>query len=276
VILRQKAFMPLRADLYPTFLFILAVFLVFPVETNAVTITKEQMFQVATLAARDGEYEKAINFFKKVTEMDPHFAPAYNSIGLVYQAMGAEDSPSESQRYFKLAVDVDPSYVESWTNLGKAYYSSGQFVQAENALLKSLELRPDQADIELVLGWVYLIGESRAESSIKYFEMGLAQVDDDMAHYGLGLANILLGDKFKVLDQITELRHRNKEELAVRLETMVRNNVKISSRPGTPLITGADQGSSVFDKELQDLTSRGFNAGSDGKIQVRLKGPLAN
>jgi tetratricopeptide (TPR) repeat protein len=258
------------------FLFFFISFIIYT-ESYSASFTKEQIFQVGTLAAHDGEYDKAEEFFKKVLEIDPHFAPAYNSLGLVYQSMAGSSNSPESCRYYKLAVDMDSAYVEAWNNLGRSYYSSGQFILAEKALLKSLELRPDQPEIQLVLGWVYLIGQSRAELAIKYFELGIVFVDEDMPHYGIGLANILMGDKFKVLDQITVLRRRHKDDLASRLENMVRGNIQISSRPGTPLITGADQGESVFDKELQGLTDRGFESGSDGKgIKVRLKGPLVN
>ncbi len=260
----------------PVGLFAVIISLFFPlVSLNAVTLSKEQIFQVATLAARDGEYEKAAEFFKKVLEVDPHFAPAYNSLGLVYQAIGGDSGPAESLRYYELAVEVDPDYVEALNNLGRAYYSAGKFVAAEQALVKSLQLRPGQADIDLIVGWVYLLGESRAEQAIKYFEQGLALVNDDMAHYGIGLAHLLLDEKFKVFDQITELRHRHKEELAGRLEAMVRSNVKLSSTIGQPLVTGIDPGVSIFDKQLQALTANGFRAGNDAKgIQVRLKGPL--
>lgn len=267
--------LPVRIQIVMTAL--LTVLFLSPGSLFAVPLSKVQIFQVATLAARDGEYQKAAELFKKVLEVDPRFAPAYNSLGMVYQAMAGESGSSEAKRYYELAVEVDPVFIEALNNLGRAYYASGQFVQAEQAMVKSLELRPDQADIQLVTAWVFLLGESRAEQAIKHFELGLAAVDDDMAHYGIGLAHLLLEEKFKVLDQITELRRRHKDELATRLENMVRGNVKISSTPGSPLVTGVDPGPSVFDKELKDLSANGFKAGKDDKdIRVRLKGPLVD
>lgn len=267
--------MPQSLNRYSVFVILLTSLLLAPGNVAAVTINKEQLFQVATLAARDGQYDKAEEFYKKVLEIDPRFAPAYNSLGMVYLSRGGAGSQSESMRYFKLSVDVDAAYVDGWNNLGRAYYSSGQFQLAEEALLKSLELRPDQTEIELMLGWVYLIGQSRAEHSLRYFSLALNKVDDDMAHYGVGLAHILLSNKFKVLEQITELRKRHREDLSLKLEAMVRNNVKISSTPGTPLVTGVDKPESVFDKQLQDVTAKGFDTNPKAKgIQVRIKGQL--
>ncbi|MBF0386496.1 MAG: tetratricopeptide repeat protein [Candidatus Omnitrophica bacterium] len=244
---------------------------------QAVTLSKEQLFQVATLAARDGEYEKAAEFLKKVIELDPRFSPAYNSLGMVSQALAGPNSAAEALRYYELALQSNPDYVDALNNAGRLYYAASQFGSAEQSLARSLKLRPGQPDINLLLAWTYLFGQSRAEQAIKYFEQGLLLTDDAMAHYGLGLAHLLLDEKFKVFDQITVLRRSRKEELASRLEGMVRGNVKISSTPGTPLVTGVGQEPSLFDKELQSLTASGFKSGSEGKgMQVRLKGPLTD
>jgi tetratricopeptide (TPR) repeat protein len=195
-------------------------------------------------------------------------------LGLVYESWEEGGGTEEAVRYLNLAVEIDPSYAESWNNLGQAQYSLGNFVQAERAFKQSLTLKPEQPEIELALGWVFLLGESRAEESIHYFEDALPKVANDMGYYGLGLAYLLKGDRFKVLEQITELRHRQKEEQAAKLEKMIRENILITSTPGTPLITGKEKVDSLFEKELAAL-GKSVDAGQDGKgIQVRLRGPL--
>lgn len=238
-------------------------------------MTREQIFQFATLAARDGQYQQAIDLFKKVLNLDPNFPPAYNSIGLVYQAMNDGDKNIEALRYFRIAVEMDPGYLECWNNLGRAAYAQGQFAQAEKAFLTSLKLKEKQPDVEIALGWVYLIGKSLAEEAMEHFQSGLDGKDDDSAHYGLGLAYVLLNNKFKVLDQITELRRRKKEEQAAKLENMIRGNIQITSHPGSPLITGVEGEESVFDKELGSMSGRAFDRDDQAQgIQVRLSGPL--
>jgi tetratricopeptide (TPR) repeat protein len=261
---------------FSLFPFLLAFVVLFSSTGHAIEFTLEEVFKFGTLAARDGQYEKAVDFFKKVTEMNPKFAPAYNALGLVYESWDEGGGTEEAVRYFNLAVDIDPSYIESWNNLGRALYTLGNFVQAERAFKRSLTLKPEQPEIELALGWVYLLGQSRAEESIDYFERALSKTDNDMGHYGLGLANLLKGPsgRFRVLEQITELRRRHKEEQAVKLETMIRENIQITSTPGTPLITGKEKLESLFEKELAAL-GRSVDVGQDGKgIQVRLRGPL--
>ncbi len=241
---------------------------------QAVSFTKVQFFQMATAAAREGAYQTAVDLYRKVLDTDPHFAPAYNSLGLVYQSWD-QGNVDEAIRYFKLATDVDPNYIEAWNNLGRANYNRGNFLAAKTAFVRSLECKADQPDIHLALAWVCLLGESDADPAIEHFHKAIAVTDNGMAHYGLGLSYLLSGDKFKVLEEITALRQSHKDPEAAALEKMVRENAKISSKKGMPLVTGKDIGGSVFDKEMSAVTGAPDNGSKDKKgIQVRLSGPL--
>jgi tetratricopeptide (TPR) repeat protein len=231
-------------------------------------MTRENLFQIATLAARDGQYVHAQEFFKKAIEVDPKFAPAYNGLGLLFQTPEFADY-KEAARYFKLATDVDGNYIESWNNLGHSYYVLGDFKSAELAFKESLKVKPGQPEIEITLGWVYLLGQSKAAEALTHFQKGMKDRDDTMVHYGMGLAYLINGDRYKVLDSITQLRSRGRDDLALKLEKMINEKVRITSKPGTPLVTGMADPGSVFTRELKAL---GMESG-DG-IKVRLRGPL--
>mgnify|MGYP001767198718 CR=1 FL=1 len=248
--------------------------LTFPPPSFAVPMSREQLFQLATVAAGDGEFDRAVELFQKVIDLDPKFAPAYNGLGLVHQSF-EEGDLNEAIRYFRMATELAPDYVESWNNLGRACYARGRFVDAEKAFLKSLEIRPDQDDVQLALAWDYLLGQSRPDESILFFQKALSSRTDPMIHYGMGLAQLLKGDRFKVLDAVTQLRRAGQEAPASKLETMVRENVRLTSKPGTPLVTGDPAQSSLFDEQLKALEQGGFRSegGREG-IKVRLKGPL--
>ena len=236
-------------------------------------LSREQLFQLATIAAGDRQFERAIEFFQKIIEVDPKFAPAYNGIGLVHQS-DENSSPLEALRYFRLAVDIDPGYVEGWNNLGRTYYTQGRFVEAEQAFFVSLRLKPGQTDIEFALAWDYLLGQSRPDEAIAFFEKVNARQDNPMTYYGIGLASLLQGNRMRVMDAVTELRRHQKEEQALRLEKMLKENVLISSKPGTPLVTGAAEAESLFDHQLKELEASGYNVQDKEGIKVRLKGPL--
>ena len=240
----------------------------------AAPVSKEQLFQLATIAAGGGQFDRAVDLFQKVIEIDPKFAQAYNGLGLLYQSFEQGDV-NEAVRYFKIAIELAPDYNESWNNLGRVYYGKGLFSDAEKAFLRSLKIKPDQVDVQLALAWDYLLGQSRPDEAITYFNKVLSLKDDPMIYYGIGLAQLLKGDRFKVLDAVTQLRRHQREESAGKLETMVRENVRLTSKPGTPLITGEAGQASLFDEQLKALEQNGFGAGSGKEgIKVRLKGPL--
>ncbi len=240
---------------------------------SALPLSREQLFQLATIAAGEHQFERAIELFQKVIEKEPAFAPAYNGIGLVHQS-DENGSMAEALRYFRLAVDIDPQYIEGWNNLGRTYYTQGSFVEAEQAFLSSLRLKPGQTDIEFSLGWDYLLGQSRPDEAIDYFDKVIAHQDNPMIYYGMGLANLLKGDRLKVIEAVTQLRRHQREEQAVRLETMLRENVLINSKPGLPLVTGTKEDESLFDRQLKELEAKGYNGQGKEGIKVRLKGPL--
>ncbi|MFH0753890.1 MAG: tetratricopeptide repeat protein [Candidatus Omnitrophota bacterium] len=235
-------------------------------------LTKEQLFQMATVAAASNQFDQSEELFKKVLEIDPKFAPAYNGLGLINQTMGPGNM-DEAIRYFTLATSMAPEYAESWNNLGRACYSKGRFFDAKQAFMKSLQINSDQPDVSFALGWVYLLGESRPGEAIDCFDKALAVKDNSLVYYGRGLAHMMLGDRFKVLDDITELRKRKSEEQANLLEKMVRDNIRLISTPGTVLMTGLSGDEvSLFDEQLKALEAKGFNSRSTDGIKVRLKG----
>lgn len=243
--------------------------------SQALEPTKENFFQLAALAMRDGQHEQAIQFLKQAIELDPRFAPAYNTLGIIYETSPAMDL-KEAQRYFQMATDIDPQFVEAWNNLGRASYTKGDFKKAEKALLRSLEIAPDQPDVENTLAWVYLLGHSRGGEALKHFAKGSAGKDPAMTAYGRGLAHLIENKRFDVIEDITTLRKLKREDLAGKLEAMVKGNVKLTSQPGMPLVTGNGEERSIFAEQLraaggaEKVTADKKSSG----IQVRLKGPL--
>lgn len=248
--------------------------LYFILPAYSLPMTKEQLFKLATAAAANNQFEASVELFQKVIEIDPKFAPAYNGLGLVHQTF-EQGNIDEAIRYFKLSTGISSEYVESWNNLGRAYYAKGRFVEAERAFLKSLQVKPGQFDIEFTLGWVYLLGQSRPEEAISCFDKALLGMDNPAIYYGRGLAHLMRGDRFKVFDDVTQLRKHKSEEQADRLEKMLRENVRLTSTPGMPLITGvAGDEASLFDQQLKELEAKGFKADAQEGIKVRLKGAL--
>lgn len=84
-----------------------------------------------------GDYDKAIEYYKKTIEVDPNYAEAYSNIGLIY-CLKAQDFSG------KATSDVnDPKYKEAQMTL-KSFYE-----QAKPYYEKARELKPDQKDLWL-------------------------------------------------------------------------------------------------------------------------------
>ncbi len=253
--------------LTPPFIFIATTILF------AAPMSKEQLFQLATAAAADHQFDQSVALFEKVIELDPKFAPAYNALGLVNQSFEQGD-PDKAEHYFEMAVAIAPDFFESWNNLGKFYYTKGRFVDAEQAFQRTLKIKPDQPEIQRMLAWDYLLGQSRPADALAFFRKAVQVLDEPSLYYGMGLAYILQGDRFRIFDAVTELRRHNREEEAAKLEKMVRDNIRLSSKPGTPLVVGDPGQASLFDQQVKELRENGFGVNDKGAIKVRLKGPL--
>lgn len=238
-------------------------------------LTKEQLFQLGMLAVKQEEYQHGIDLFQKVIDLDPKFSPAYHGMGLVYLHQPQQDL-NAAIRYFKIAVSLSKEHTESWNNLGQAYYLIGRFSLAKEAFLESLKINPQQHQLHITLAWIYLLGESRPELAIEEFKIAKEAFEDNASIlYGLGLAYLLQEDRYKVLDVITLLRKKQYTQEALKLENMIKGNIRLVSKEGMPLVTGDDQYKSLFDTELKALEQKGFyGQDATGSIKVRLKGPL--
>ena len=81
------------------------------------------------------DYDKALEFYKKTTELDPNYAEAYSNIGLIY-CLKAQDYSE------KATSDVnDPKYAEDMAKL-KTFYE-----EAKPYYEKARQLKPDQKDL---------------------------------------------------------------------------------------------------------------------------------
>ena len=69
-----------------------------------------------------GEYEAAIEDFKRAVELEPGHARAYNSRGAAYASLG---NPEQAVEDFKRAIELNPGHARAYYNLGKVYFGLG-------------------------------------------------------------------------------------------------------------------------------------------------------
>ena len=90
------------------------------------------------------DYAEAERLFRQAVQISPDFAPAYNSLAIVY-ANGKQDY-AQAETYYKKAIEVNPQYALAYSNLGRMYYRrENDAVRAESCYRKAIELNPNFA-----------------------------------------------------------------------------------------------------------------------------------
>ncbi|HPN88791.1 MAG TPA: tetratricopeptide repeat protein [Candidatus Omnitrophota bacterium] len=181
----------------------------------------KEIYEEGLAAFSNQDYSRAIELFEKALTYYPKLAPAYNYIGLAQKALNR--SIESIRMSFEKAIEADPSYAPSYDNLSKYYYALGQFDTAESYGLQAIALNPDEVSSYLTLGWTCLIGQGNAKKAISHFEKALTLTDFLYVYFGLGIAYYMDGQNYKVLDMITRLREKNEEDLALKLEILLRS-----------------------------------------------------
>lgn len=105
------------------------------------------------VALKQQDAPLALQQFKKATEANPEFGPAWLNYGArLLKAKNFRDATSALER----AVRLLPNRAAVHLNLGAAYRGEGKIVQAQQALKKALKLKPRYAKVYFNLGILYL------------------------------------------------------------------------------------------------------------------------
>jgi TolB-like protein/lipoprotein NlpI len=87
----------------------------------------------------DWDFVKADNAFKKALELDPANVSAMNGAAILAQDLGRLD---ESIELKKKCIGADPLRAGSYNSISITYYYKGDWIEAEYAVRKALELVP--------------------------------------------------------------------------------------------------------------------------------------
>ncbi len=89
-----------------------------------------------------GEYERALECFRKVQEINPSYLPARLGEALVYIQTGEYD---QARKILDQLLREDPQFAEAWANRGILNDREGRFEEAVRDYQKALALKPDLA-----------------------------------------------------------------------------------------------------------------------------------
>jgi serine/threonine protein kinase/TolA-binding protein len=114
-------------------------------------------FELASLYAKQGNYEKAAATYQKVAELDPQFSEPLFNLAYIYYLQG--DLARAEETYYRV-VELAPPYLdEVYFNLAVVQEEQGKKAQSIESLERTLALNPDSQEAKNYL--LRLKGESK-------------------------------------------------------------------------------------------------------------------
>ncbi len=103
---------------------------------------------IGIVAFETGNNKKAIEYFKKVLNLDPFNPHAHNNLGV---ALWNLKEFKKAKSVFRKAIAINPQSFEAFHNLGNIFFEEGKVLIAIDKLKKSLEINPkyERAAIKL-------------------------------------------------------------------------------------------------------------------------------
>jgi tetratricopeptide (TPR) repeat protein len=184
-------------------------------------------FHAAGLRARTGDLEGAVALMRELLEANPDDAEVLYQMALVYDAAGQRD---EAIEWMRGSLEKDPDNAHALNYIGYTLAERGEDLdEAEDLIMRALELAPDDGYITDSLGWVYymravpLVESGRAEDARDWIDRALETLERAAALSGgdpviaehLGDVHLLAGDKQRALgfyEQAVDLEPRPEEQ----------------------------------------------------------------
>jgi hypothetical protein len=104
------------------------------------------------LYGRHGDYEKAIEEFKKAIELNPQYADAFHNLANTYQQMGKLDLAIEN---YKKAIEFNPYLWQSYQSLALIYFERQDFETSLSYMEKAVGISPENPVLYYNLGVVF-------------------------------------------------------------------------------------------------------------------------
>jgi Flp pilus assembly protein TadD len=127
----------------------------------------EQRFQSALQLMKDKKPQDAKDAFTKLAQDFPQYSGPLNDLG-VLQAQGKQSSQAIAS--FEHAASVSAQNDFAWGWLGILYRENGDYARAEQAYLKAIALKPENAVTHLNLGILYDVYLKRPQDALAQYK----------------------------------------------------------------------------------------------------------
>ncbi|MBF0189465.1 MAG: tetratricopeptide repeat protein, partial [Magnetococcales bacterium] len=141
---------------------------------NAHSTAHETMQVLATVVAKDGRGEEAIELLKRAVAIEAR--PEYlNTLGEIQRTMGLH---SDALLSLQKALRINPKYTKAYFNLGKTLKGIDAHGDAEKAFREVIRFNPKHSRAYLNLGQVLQM-QGYMEQAVKNYEHALRLSPDD-------------------------------------------------------------------------------------------------
>lgn len=110
-------------------------------------------FDFAAIAMQQKKYNKALEHFKRVADINPNYDGIWLNIGLAHRQQG---NFSEAEAYFKRAREAQPRDLLAYAELGALYLSMHEANKALETVEQGLHYNPGSAQLRALLAAIYL------------------------------------------------------------------------------------------------------------------------
>jgi len=159
-------------------------------------------------------FEKAIGYLRQSPRSGHKLAVAYHNMGNAYCKSGEYDAAIES---YKKAIEINPNDADSYTNMGSAYLDKKDYATASTCLNKAIGIDPNRAAVYHNLGVIFSKNKEY-DAAIEHYKKALEK-DPDLAptRINLELAYLNKGDFDGLKECCEEALRKNPEDINSRL-----------------------------------------------------------
>lgn len=140
-----------------------------------------------------GEYEAAVESYKRAVSVNPDWMPAYT--GMTWLQMNFIGRVDSAIAWAQRRNARDSTYYMIWSQLGWAYVGADQLEDAVRAFRMSLQLNPDYTLVRFRLGHALRMLGRYTESIEAFREILESEDPDPAAHYDIAVPLRLAGDE---------------------------------------------------------------------------------
>lgn len=109
-----------------------------------------------------GSWEKAVEEYEKVLELDPYESDVWNELGYLYRQLGNYELAMKSLEKY---ASLSPGEPNPYDSMGELFFEIGRLDDAIASYRKALELAPDFWSSNLALSYVFAFQEDYQEAN---------------------------------------------------------------------------------------------------------------